>query len=195
MELTTEQKARLEEIEELRVINQDNDLLSLAVEDWGLYNNGIVVCKWWNSNDTLEDIEEYYKLLRVINDVEDFEEVELFAADIENDTLNIYDDSKSISSYFEIYEEIEMLDDVEKNKINVLMEYFGQSLEDAQYNMDEIICYENMDMEDIAEEYVDICFSLGDFERRYFDFKSLAYDMELDGNFVNVDGCIYEYRG
>jgi len=61
--------------------------------------------------------------------------------------------------------------------------------------MDEIVCYKNMDMEEIAEEYVDSFCKLGDFERRYFDFKSLAYDMEHDGNFINVDGCIYEYRG
>jgi hypothetical protein len=84
------------------------------------------------------------------------------------------------------------------DKLDHLLEHYHNNFDDAMYHLDDIIIYSNMDMTDIAEEYIDGCYDLekmlGNLSR-YFDYESFGEDLMSDGNYIEVGNDIYEYRG
>jgi len=176
-------------------IEADEDY-KIAVEDWGLYNEGILCCKWWDSNASYEEIETYYKLKRkYLASSCDPDEVELFIADYE--TPFKCSEHDNIEDILDRLNELYALDDDDITKLTFLMEHQGLDFDEALHNYDDVVIYENSTMEDIAIEFVDSCYNLEDMMgslSRYFDYEALGRDMEIEGNFTNINGDIYEYR-
>lgn len=71
------------------------------------------------------------------------------------------------------------------------------NLEELLDNIDNIICYPNCEsMEDLAAYYVEETGQLGEIPgnlQSYIDYRSLGYDMEIEGNFLVTSHGVFEY--
>lgn len=183
---------RLEDIEQSSSsINKD---YSIAIEDWALYNEGWLACKWWDYDSDIDDIEDFYKLARKYVIEECFDEVELFIADADTPINSEFSEYTSISEALDKLNILHDSNDEDLYKISFLMDNgLVDDLEEASSRLEDVVIWSNMDMEDVAREYVDNCYNLDEFAYRYFDFKSLGEDMLIDGRYFEVDGDIYEY--
>lgn len=187
------------DLEMIEDIERNSDLInsdySIAVEDWALYNEGWLACKWWDKDSNIDDIENFYKLARKYILRENFDEVELFIADSDTPMNSEFTENTCISDALEKLNRLYDLDNRDIKKVEFLIsENFADDLEDAISKIDDVCIYENMDMEDIARDYIDSCYTLDDFVLRYFDFKSFGDDLESDGNYFTVGSDIFEYR-
>lgn len=94
----------------------------------------------------------------------------------------------------ELAEEVEDLTPEESEIIEVLVSD-GYPLREAIDLKDDCIHYGNMDMEDIAIEYVNSCVDTSNlgFLENYIDYSALARDMEIDGRYLtSASGSIIE---
>lgn len=187
---------RFEEIEDRN--DQINDDLKIAIEDWGLYNNGVLACKWWDYDSDITDIEDYYILIRKYNDLDVSNEIELFIADYDTPVNNAFSEKMDIDKALEQLSELNSISEDEYIKINFLMEHYFQSFDEALYNYKEVIIYKNMDFEDLAKEYIDSNYDLqkemGDLAS-YFNYEAFGRDMKAGGNFAKIGNDIYSYIG
>ena len=172
--------------------------MKIAVESYELYNNGILLCKWWDTEEnTIEEIESFVKEVHLKHGFSD--DLELFVADYEEDVLGLYDGSESVSFAYELSEAIECLEDGEITAVGLLLQNgVVCDLDEAIEKKDEIYCTGETRMEDVAFNYVEECGLLESMPENlkfYFDYEMLGRDMEIEGSyFEDEDGTIWEAR-
>lgn len=167
------------------------EALQVAIEEWGLYNNDILVCKWWDSDADYEKIVKYYQELRRKHNIECFDDVELFMADWENDSLGICSECANIAETFEKYNELENLKDYEIEAIKFLVDYQGYSLEDALNKKDDVIVYEADNYTDLAQIFVDegLFGNIPTHLENYIDYEAMGRDLSYD--YAEYEGKFY----
>lgn len=156
--------------------------LSIAVEEWELYNNGILLCKWFDSSSSIEDIEEYVRNAKIENGLNG-DDLELFCADWENDPLNLVNENSNIEKIFEIYDEI---DEDKIETLEFLTNYQGYSLEEALENVDDVeyYCYDKM--EDLVIEFIEQglfgegVMNLWETNSNWIDLDAMERDLSFD---------------
>jgi len=172
--------------------------MKIAVESYELYNNGILLCKWWDTEeDSIEEIESFVKEIHLKHGYSD--DLELFVADYEDDDLGLYNGSESVEYAYEVSEAIEGLDEDERVAVGLLLENGVVSdLDEAIEKKDEIYCTGETSMEDVAFNYVEECGlleSMPENLKYYFDYEALGRDMDLEGSyFEDEEGTIWECR-
>lgn len=174
--------------------------IKIVVGSWGSYNacNERALGSEWiclNDFECWEDIEEELKEQGFeLNGMDE----ELFIQDIEGiDCSSTNWDYMHPKRLFETLKESEVLDDVYKFKVmeayievnswndfERLIENYGSRWDD------DIILWENMDMVDVAQHYVDECYDLPEIAQRYFDYEAFARDLSYDGFYETSCGVI-----
>lgn len=167
--------------------------IRVAIEDWGLYNAGVLACKWWDTSDSLEDIQEYYEALREKHNVEPYDDLELFVADSEDWDFS---EHESIEGVFETMETLEGLEDYELIPVRLYMENIEDDLESALDAKDDWISTGERDMSDVAYNFYQetqpeaVDSQLG----FYVDWERVGRDMEIEGSYhTDAEGYIWEY--
>lgn len=166
--------------------------MRLAIEEWGLYNNGILTCKWWDTEeDNYENIVNYYQGLRKANGIEPFDDVELFIADAEDDVLDIAKENADIEDIIETYRRFEETFDDEQQKAIIAMVEDGENI-DYAFQKARSYDYELIDLRDelspfgdsevaLAQYMIDEgLFEVPDRLKLYIDFKRLGRDLAMD---------------
>lgn len=167
------------------------ETLQVAIEEWGLYNNGILVCKWWDSETDYEDIVKYYQELKRKYNLECPEDVELFMADWENDELAICSEHSNIQEIFNTYDDLSSYEDYEIKAIKFLVDYQNYSVDEAINKKDDVIVYESNSYTQLAQElaseglFGDIPTHL----ENYIDYEAMGNDLSLD--YTEYDGKFY----
>ena len=91
----------------------------------------------------------------------------------------------------ELGERIENIDPSEVDTFNALYEALGDfeealdCLESGGYTF-----YENMTMEEVAQEYIEGCYEIPSYLENYIDYKAVARDMRYDGYYDTEYGVI-----
>ena len=165
----------------------ENNEIQVAIEEWGLYNAGILACKWWNTNNTVEEVKEYFIKLRKKHGVYPIDDLELFNADYEGSSL--IDEDTSFEKVLEISDTLEALDETDQKKINYLMDYNSSTLEEALENYEDVEIYEDMNMLELAEMFIDETWEVPDHLVNYIDVQSFAYDLAMD--YTEIDNDIF----
>lgn len=170
------------------------EALQVAIEEWGLYNNGILVCKWWDSDTDYEEIVEYYQELNRKHNIESPEDVELFMADWDNDSLGICSECANIAETFEKYNELDGLEDYEIEAIKFLVDHQGYLLDDAINKKDDVIVYEADNYTQLAQELAQegLFGEIPQHLENYIDYDAMGYELsfeytEYDGKFYRAD--------
>jgi len=176
--------------------------MRVAVENYELYNNGVLICKWFDLEDySLEEIqEEIVEYIEENHADDDFntDDMELFVADYEDDS-GLFS-GESLTEALEVQEQIDDLDEDDLKAISILVETgWASDVEDAIDKKDDIHNTGETDMEDVAYNYIEETGALGDMPESlqcYFDYSSLGRDMEINGQYHTDDnGEIWEYVG
>jgi len=163
-------------------------MIQVAIEEWGLYNSGVLACKWWNMDATIEEIKAYYTNLRKKHNIYPCDDLELFNADYEGTTL--INECTPFEEVQELNEKLEALDDQDQKKINYLMDYSGATFEEALESYNLVDLYEDMTLEDLAYELVhEGCFGeIPDSTlSQYIDYTAIAHDLQYDYTVIDND--------
>lgn len=128
----------------------------VAIEEWALYNNGILACKWWDLESLdMDDVKEFYSSLKEANCLEYPEDLEFFCADWEDDELGIISENCDIKNVAQLYAQFEGLNEQDKKKLSYMTSQCGYTFEDALDNLDDCDIYEDMTMEELVDEFLD----------------------------------------
>jgi hypothetical protein len=174
--------------------------MKVFITDLEAYNNGHLVGNWYtlpmNEDLLAESIKDVLRAGRQACEHEHFHE-EIFITDYECEYMSIgeYD---NITKLNETAEAMQDIDEDGIKAINFLMKnnFVKDIYEAIESYEDSVRIHENCSMKDIAENYIEECYNLDDIPdiiSRNIDYDSIAYDMEIEGNYYIVDGDIYEY--
>ena len=174
--------------------------MKIAIEEWELYNNGILLCKWFDTEtDTQEEIEAYIKEAKKKAGL-NADDIEAFIADFEGETLGEDLSDASIYRAYELQEKIDELDENEIIAVKLIIENgIYRDLDDAIDHAENMIYTGCKTMEEVAENYIEETGALECLPenlRYYFDYAALARDIEINGSFYeDENGEIWEYIG
>lgn len=169
--------------------------MRIAVEEWELYNNRILLCKWFNTEeDTEEEINDYIKEAKKKYGLNS-EDIESFIVDVEDDDLNMIESEESIYRAYEVQELRNSIEDCDLPKIGFLSDCQGFNIEEAIGKVDDCICYEDTSFEQLAIMFVEEGL-MGenlkeqyDINSYYIDFEAIASDLQFD--YTEYDGDIF----
>lgn len=168
----------------------------IAIEDWGLYNNGHLACKWFNSTDTIEEIQDYFQGLRKKYNIFPCDDLELFIADQDTVIEYPYDEGADIE---QVLDDFELMDDLDENSTKSVSFLLGTSicdnLSDAISAARDVINYGDITLDDLGwtllEAYEEVPASL----EYYIDAKGYANDLITSGDIYEWDGYYFAYYG
>ena len=172
--------------------------MEIYITDLAAYNNGHLIGEWvslpMDEDDLKTKIDEILAI--GVQACEDDDHEEIFITDYECDFMNIgeYDNPFKLN---EIAEQIDGLNDHEIKMVKFLLQNgLVKDFEEALEKYEDVIIHENSTMEDVAYEFVNECYNLDSLPSiisNNIDYQSIARDMEIDGNYFEQDGDIYEY--
>ena len=156
------------------------------VTNLGKYNEGELVGKWLELPTTDEEIQ---KTLKEIGIGEEYEEY--FITDYE-DTHGI--ELGEYENIQELNEKAETLAEYSDELIQAITESYTSDIDRVIEILenDNYVFYENMTLEEVAEELVDQCYNLPEIAQRYFDYSAFARDLGFDGYCETSTGVILD---
>ena len=176
--------------------------MKIYITDLEAYNNGHLVGAWYTLPMSEEELAK-----AVVNELQKGEELcnthnsheEYFITDYECDYMKIeqYD---SIYKLNDIAQQIEALTQKEVSAVKIMLDnYIVNDIKDAIENIDNMICTNELKMEDIAYNYLQesgVMKNLSESLHRYFDYEAFGRDMQMDGNYyMDDEEIIWEYVG
>ena len=164
--------------------------MRVYITDLEAYNNGHLVGAWYQlpmSEDLLaESIENVLQEGKSICEDEHFHE-EYFITDYECDYMEIeeYDNLEKLNT---IAEKMETLNSTDIKKLKALIEE-GYDFEYSFNNYDDVEIYEEMNMNELAEQFVEEGL-FGDIPKsliNYIDYDAIARDLSMDYTEIEND--------
>ena len=182
---------------EIKKEREENNMFRVYITNLGKYNEGELVGKWLDL--PCDDIETELFSIGVSEEPDEngryYEEY--FITDYENDYDYEVGEYDSLEELNEIAEELENLEDYEKEIFTACLNY-SYSLEDALkvVNDGDYIIYSNCtDMTDVAYQYIEetgMLNSVPENIANYFDYEAFGRDLGIEGTFIFTDNgnCI-----
>ena len=176
---------------------EENIMFRVFITNLGKYNEGELVGKWLDL--PCEDIESELASIGVSDEPDEngnyYEEY--FITDFENDYNYKVGEYDSLDNLNEIAEELENLDDYDREVVNAFIEN-GSDIEKALDGLrdgDYMVFSNCSDMTDVAYQYIEETGLLNDIPeglRNYFDYEAYGRDMSFEGTFIFTDNgnCI-----
>ena len=172
-------------------------MFRVFITNLGKYNEGELVGKWLDL--PCEDIESELASFGVSDEPDEHGNYyeEYFITDFENDYGYKVGEYDSLDDLNEIAEELENLDEYEKEVVNAFIEN-GSDIEEALDGLrdgDYMVFSNCSDMTDVAYQYIEETGLLNDIPeglRNYFDYEAYGRDMSFEGTFIFTDNgnCI-----
>lgn len=172
--------------------------MRIAVEDWELYNNGILLCKWFDTEvDSIESIQKFVGEAKKDNDLNN-DDLEMFIADVEGETLGLISGDESVERAYEVADIVEGLAEDDIVAVGLIIDVgIVSSIDEAIECLDDIHSTGENSMENVAYNYINDCGLLDKMPESlqgYFDYAALGRDMEINGTYIkDSDGMIWEY--
>jgi len=177
-------------------------MLKVYLTDLQAYNEGNLSGKWielpMSQEDLNSEIKEVLEEGAVVSGFGDTHE-EIFITDFEwtiECNLIEVNEYSSLSRLNEQLEELESYDEEDLKRISYLTEHRNYDLETAIEKYEEVVIYENSTLEEVVEEYISQTIDLDDLPSiisNNIDYKSIAYDFEISGEYDKIEHDIYHY--
>lgn len=172
--------------------------MKIYITDLAAYNNGYLIGDWvalpMDEDDLKTKITEI--LATGAEAYGDVEHEEIFITDYECDFMEI----SEYANPFELNimaEKVENLSDYEVKAIKFLLKNsLVHDFNEAMERYEDVIIHENATMEDLAYEFVNDCYNLDSLPAiisNNIDYEAIGREMEMDGQYFEEDGNIYEY--
>ena len=172
--------------------------MKIAVEEWELYNNGILLCKWFDTEaDTQEEVAEYVAQAKAVHNLNS-NDLEMFIADVEDDATGLIKGDESLCYAYEVTQKIIDLKEHERTALKLMLQNgVVNDVDEAIEHLEDMICTCERKMEDVAYNYIHDTGLLANLEERlqcYFDYEALGRDMEINGTYLeDEEGILWEY--
>lgn len=158
----------------------------IYVENLAQYNAGKMSGVWLDLPRT--DLEEELAKIGV------YEDNEYIITDYENDFGFEVWEHEDIHALNELAERLDNMDVSERDWLMAYCDETGEDVSEAIEHYEErSLWYNQMSLEEVAEELVNDCYDLPEFARRYFDYDAYAQDLHYDGYVEYDDGVLYVY--
>lgn len=176
-------------------------MLKVYITDLAAYNNGYLLGKWITLPLDKENLEqEINEVLQLGSNTIGEVTEEWFITDYEwENGISL----KEVSEYEDIYalnDQLMLIQDAPEDKLKAMCFLFSEgittTLNEANEKADDVRTYADQTMEDIAITLIDEVYNLDDFPSiiaSHIDYKSIAYDLELEGNYTVIGNDVYEY--
>jgi len=162
--------------------------MKIFLTNLGKYNEGELVGEWVEFPLSQGELQEVFDHIGINEEYEEY-----FITDYECDLYEV-GEYENIDKLNDIAERIEKLDGEERNVVKALIQKLDYTLDEAiekVNNGDYRIYYDCDDMEDVAYQVVEECGYLEnvpDDVARYFDYESFGRELEIEGNYIFLDG-------
>ncbi|PLX21866.1 hypothetical protein C0584_01325 [Candidatus Parcubacteria bacterium] len=172
--------------------------MKVAVEEWELYNNGILLCRWFDTEtDTQEEIAAFVAEAKTAYKLNS-NDLEMFIADVEDDATGLIKGDESLCYAYEVTQKIIDLEEHERTALKLMLQNgVVNDLDEAIEHLEDIRCTGERKMEDVAYNYIQetgAISALGERLQGYFDYEALGRDMEINGTYLeDEEGILWEY--
>jgi hypothetical protein len=178
-------------------------MLKLAITNLAAYTNGVLYFEWFDldentENETIQEcIDRVLKRGDKLSSLSDSEEI--FISDYEWDEEEIF----SVQEYSDIYalrDKILLLSELEPyqmKSVKFLLDYgIVNDLNEAIEKADDVVCYENSTMKEVAEDWLEQCYDLDSMPTiitSNIDYDAVAYELSISGEFYEVQNNVFQY--
>lgn len=168
-------------------------MINIFLTNLGKYNEGELVGKWLSLPISEENLENAMDEIGISEEYEEYF-ISDYETDIDGFEIGEYANLEELN---ELAEELENMDDTEA-KVFIACIQIGRNADEALeciINGDYRIYYNCLDMADVAYKTVEECGYLQNVPEQvsnYFDYESFGRDLEIEGNYVYVDGDYVE---
>lgn len=171
-------------------------MIKVSIANLGKYNEGKLISKWLELPASHDEINNTLKKIGI--DGKTYEEYLIVDYEFSKKIKFDIPEHSSVLQLNEIAKELESLDEVQLYAVQAYIELYGS---DIDYVMDAIkfaknenynILYDCRSMIDVAYHIINESgiYDLPEIAKTYFDYESFARDLEIEGNFVFVDGGV-----
>lgn len=178
-------------------------MLKVYLTDLAAYNSGALIGKWItlpiDEEELSQEIEEVLRAGELTVDGDMHEE--WFITDYEWEEVELWDigEYENLQQLNNKLQSIEHLDTKQLQAVSFLLfQELANDLDDALVKCDDVIVYQNQSMEDLAYELINECYGVDELPSIiscHIDYKAIARDLEIDGNYTVIDADVYEYIG
>ncbi len=172
-------------------------MIKIYLTDLAAYNSGYLIGEWIEL--PLEENELNEKLQNILKkggEICNEKHEEYFITDYESDILDI----EEYSNIYDLNNQAQKLSDLNDYELKIvkflLNEGLSNNVEEAIENIENVILYEDQNLEDLAYELVEELYdtkNLPSLISSNIDYKGIARDLEIEGRYYAREGDIYEY--
>lgn len=176
-------------------------MFKIYLTNLGKYNEGELIGEWVDLPATDDELEEVKNRIGISDEPDEngnyYEEY--FITDYDNDYGYKVDEYENLDDLNEIAEQLEDLDEEQKDAVHAYTECMYDDIEKAVEivtNGDYRVYYDCDDMADVAYEVVQECGYLEQMPenlRNYFDYEAFGRDLDIEGTFAYYNGNYYEF--
>lgn len=162
--------------------------MKIYLTNLGKYNEGELVGEWVELPVSQEELQEVFERIGINEEYEEY-----FITDYECDLYEV-GEYENIDKLNDIAERIKELDEEKSKVVKALIQKLDYTLYEAidKVNSGDYMIYNDCEnMTDVAYQVVEECGYLEnvpDNVARYFDYESFGRELEIEGNYIFLDG-------
>jgi len=180
-------------------------MLKLAITNLAAYTNGVLYFEWLDLDENTENETIQSCIDRVLKRGDNLSSLsnseEIFISDYEWTDEEIF----SVQEYSDIYalrDKIILLAELalyQLKSVKFLLDYgIVNDLNEAIEKVDDVICYENFTMKDVAEDFLYECYDIENMPTiitSNIDYDSVASELLMSGEYFEVENDVFQYYG
>jgi antirestriction protein len=162
--------------------------MKIFLTNLGKYNEGELIGEWVELPASQEELKKVFERIGINEEYEEY-----FITDYECDLYEV-GEYENIDKLNDIAERIKELDEEKSKVVKALIQKLDYTLYEAidKVNSGDYMIYNDCEnMTDVAYQVVEECGYLEnvpDNVARYFDYESFGRELEIEGNYIFLDG-------
>lgn len=162
--------------------------MKIFLTNLGKYNEGELIGEWVELPASNEELKKVFERIGINEEYEEY-----FITDYECDLYEV-GEYENIDKLNDIAERIKELDEEKSKVVKALIQKLDYTLYEAidKVNSGDYMIYNDCEnMTDVAYQVVEECGYLEnvpDNVARYFDYESFGMELEIEGNYIFLDG-------
>lgn len=162
--------------------------MKIFLTNLGKYNEGELIGEWVELPVSQEELKKVFERIGINEEYEEY-----FITDYECDLYEV-GEYENIDKLNDIAERIKELDEEKSKVVKALIQKLDYTLYEAidKVNSGDYMIYNDCEnMTDVAYQVVEECGYLEnvpDNVARYFDYESFGMELEIEGNYIFLDG-------
>lgn len=162
--------------------------MKIFLTNLGKYNEGELIGEWVELPASQEELKKVFERIGINEEYEEY-----FITDYECDLYEV-GEYENIDKLNDIAERIKELDEEKSKVVKALIQKLDYTLYEAidKVNSGDYMIYNDCEnMTDVAYQVVEECGYLEnvpDSVARYFDYESFGRELEIEGNYIFLDG-------